>query len=524
MQLNINNSRRHEKSFQKEYIIPETLTRLKVLVVDDNSTFCLTMKRYLEEFGFTVQTINSGVKAIQLIENSIENKKHPFDLMFIDWQMPQLNGIDTFKKLHKQFKQEKIPKIILVTGFGREDVMKQAKDIPLDGFLLKPVTQSLLINSVMEVFDQDIDRESRHNLLESLIPEGFDSIRGAKILVVEDNAVNQQVVTEILEGEGFFVSIASNGKIALEKIQEATQNQMFDVILMDLQMPVMDGYMAAKEIRQKNYLSDLPIIAITADAMSGIQEKTAIFGMDDYITKPIDPRELFETLLKWIKPGKRILPDGFEQLKKEALQSDEPLPDLPGIDVQNGVLRIGGSVRRYKEMLAKFVENQSNVDEKIQQAIDSGNNETSLRLAHTLKGVSANVGAIDLHALAKRVESCLEDKNASQINTALKELTILLRHTFQVIRSVIDATDHPIQTENVEIDPNDLAQRIKKIQQCLVDWDMDAQSVLDDICQFVSGSAYADSFDHVSRYVKDYDYEKALAELNKIIQDNDILI
>jgi len=515
---------RHEKEIQKEYMIPEPLKELKVLVVDDNNTFCLTMKRYLEEFGFMVQTINSGIKAIQTIKDSIDNKEHRFDLMFIDWQMPQLNGIDTYKQIHKQFKQEIIPKIILVTGFGREDVMKQAKDIPLDGFLLKPVTQSLLFDAILESFDQDFKRESKQNLLESLIPEGFDTIRGAKILVVEDNAVNQQVVTEILEGEGFIVFIANNGKIALEKIEEATNNEMFDVILMDLQMPVMDGYMAAKEIRQKSYLNDLPIIAITADAMSGIQERTADAGMDDYITKPIDPRELFNALLKWIKPGERVLPEGFEQLKKETLQSDEPFPDLPGIDVQNGVIRVGGSVRRYKDLLAKFVENQGDVDKKIKQAIDAGDNETALRLAHTLKGVSGNVGALDLHAHAKRVESCLKDKNANQTHTTLQELTISLNQTCQILKPILDEMGHQVQTDKIEINFVDLVPRIKKLQQCLLDWDMEAQSVLEDIHQIVSRSKFANAFDRVARHVNAYANEKALAELEKIIQNNDITL
>jgi PAS domain S-box-containing protein len=513
---------RHEKALQKEYMIPNFLLDLNVLVVDDNQTFCLAMKRYLEEFGFHVHTINSGRKAIHAIKESIHHLKNRFDLLFIDWQMPQLNGIETFEQIHKQFQKEDIPKIILVTGFGREDIMKQVKKTPLDGFLLKPVTRSLLFDAIMDAFDQDVERKNKHEFLESLIPEGFDAIRGAKILVVEDNAVNQQVITEILEGEGFFVSIANNGEIALEKIHEASTTEMFDVILMDLQMPVMDGYMAAQEIRQSSHLKNLPIIAITADAMSGVQERTLCAGMDDYITKPINPRLLFNALMKWIQPGTRKLPEGFEQLKKDILQDDESLPDLPGIDVQNSILRIGGSVSRYKQLLAKFVSNQGNVDEKIQQALDSGDQEQAVRLAHSLKGVAGNVGALDLHAHAKKVEACIKDNETNQIKGVLQQLTTSLQHTCQVLKPILDSTGHQTQSNNVDIRLEDLALRIKKLQQCLVDWDMEAQSLMKDICQFVSGSKFAEHFDRVATHVNAYANEKALAEIEKIIKNEKI--
>jgi len=513
---------RHEKVLQKEYMIPNFLLDLNVLVVDDNQTFCLAMKRYLEEFGFNVHIIHSGVNAIHAIKDSIDHPKNRFDLMFIDWQMPQINGIETFEQIHKQFQPEVIPKIILVTGFGREDIMKQVKNIPLDGFLLKPVTQSLLFDAIMDAFDQDVERKSKNDLFESLIPEGFDAIRGAKILVVEDNAVNQQVITEILEGEGFFVSIANNGKIALEKINESINTQMFDVILMDLQMPVMDGYMTAKKIRQSSHLKNLPIVAITADAMSGVQERTVFAGMDDYITKPINPRILFSALVKWIKPGARKLPEGFEQLKKDVLRDDETLPDLPGIDVQNSIIRIGGSVSRYKQLLAKFVENQGNIDEKIQQAIDSGDKDEALRLAHSLKGVAGNVGALELHEHAKTVEACIKDNDTNQIKTVLQQFSSSLHHTTKILSPIIDAVDHQIHSENVDIRLADLSPRIKKLQQYLKDWDMEAQSLMKNICQLVSGSKFADHFDRVATHVNAYANEKALAELEKIINNEKI--
>jgi PAS domain S-box-containing protein len=515
---------RHEKALQKEFVIPELFNGLKVLVVDDNHTFCFTMKRYLEDFGFIVVTTNSGIKAIQIIKNTIDNNVKQFDLMFLDWQMPEMNGIDTFKQIHKQFNQKNIPKIILITGFGREDIMKQANDIPLDGFLLKPVTQSLLFDAIMESFGMDVMRENNQQLIKSLIPERFDTIRGAKILVVEDNELNQQVVKELLEGEGFFVSIANNGQIALEKMREAIKNQMFDVVLMDLQMPVMDGYTTTQEIHKENHFQDIPIIAMTADAMSGVREKTADVGMDDYLTKPIDPAALFNVLMKWIKPGKRHLPEGFKQLKEDAIKNDEPLPDLQGIDVHNGVMRVGGCVQRYKQLLKKFVNNYSDADIKIRQAYDIDDNETAVRLAHTLKGLSGNIGALDLHQHAKRVEFCLKEGNINQTQIALQNLKTSIQQTCQVLKPVLDEADDPIYSDNITFNLNDLVPRIKKLHQYLEDWDMKAQSIMEEIRQCVSGSKFSNGFDRVSRHVNAYANDKALAELEKIIEEFDITI
>jgi PAS domain S-box-containing protein len=516
---------RHEKAHIKEYVFPESLTGLNVLIVDDNHTFCLTMKRYLEEFGFIVETINSGIKAIQTIKDTICKIEGRFDIMFLDWQMPEIDGIETFRQIQNQFDPEIIPKIIMVTGFGREDIMKQASDIPLDGFLLKPVTQSLLFDAIMEAFGQDVAHENTQNVIKSIVPDGFDNIRGANILVVEDNELNQQVVCELLEGEGFFVSIANNGQIALKKMEESRMNhQEFDVVLMDLQMPVMDGYTASKEIQKVKHLKNIPIIAMTADAMCGTQQRTADAGMDDYLTKPIDPYALFNVLVKWIKPGERKRPEGFEQIKDNAILGDETLPDLPGIDVHGGIVRIGGRVDHYKQLLAKFVNNQNDADIKIQQALDTGDKDTAMRLVHTLKGVSGNVGALDLHNHAKKLELCIKEGHVRQIKMSLQNLITSLQQTIKNVKLFLDATDLQCRSDNITFDVSTLAPRIKKLQQCLLDWDMEAQSVLEDICQTVLGTDFADSFDRVAKHVYAYANEKALAEIDKMVVQFDITL
>ena len=189
--------------------------------------------------------------------------------------------------------------------YGAADAMKQAQEIGLDRFLLKPFNQSLLFDITMDALGLSVEQKAAGARRTEDRPGKFDAIRGARILLVEDNDINQQVAVELLQKEGFFMDVADNGKIAVEKVNDSLKGEAYDVVLMDLQMPVMDGYTSTKEIRKDSRFKDLPIIAITADAMSGVRDKMLDVGMNDYITKPINLYELFSTLVKWIKPGER---------------------------------------------------------------------------------------------------------------------------------------------------------------------------------------------------------------------------
>ncbi|ETR70486.1 MAG: two-component system sensor protein [Candidatus Magnetoglobus multicellularis str. Araruama] len=292
--------------------LPETLLPLKVLIVDDNETCRIVLKDYLEDLTFTVTSVDSGKKAIAALKSAIENNEKPFDLVIIDWKMPDMDGIETSKRIRRQIDKDKTPKIIMVTGFGREDVMKQADELGLDGFLLKPTTQSLLFDSTMMAFGQNFRSEYQKRMQNApLTIEGIDSIRGANILLVEDNLINQQIATEWLTDEGFFVSHAVNGQEAIDCVQKRIRDNYFDIILMDLQMPIMGGLdstIAIRKWEQENGFPQIPIIAMTADAMSKTKNKVLDGGMHDFITKPIDPELLFKKLVQYISAKKRELP------------------------------------------------------------------------------------------------------------------------------------------------------------------------------------------------------------------------
>ncbi len=399
-------------------ITPKSLQGMKTLVVDDNATFCKVLKSYLEEFTFDVDIAFSGRKAIEMIRSAAQSKKNMYKMVFIDWQMPGMDGIETSKLIQQQTSIAQTPKIIMVTGHGREDVMEQAQAANLDGFLLKPVTHSVLFDSVMEAFGQAVVGKDKISTGKSHLPEEVDTIRGARLLLVEDNEINQQVAVELLSGEGFYVEVAENGQAGLDKIENSASGEGFDLVLMDLQMPVMDGKTAAKEIRKlDDSTRKVPIVAMTADAMAGVREEVLEIGMNDYITKPIEPALLFKVLVKWIRPGQRKLPDGYADMPTAQVlaKKGSALPTLPGIDTYSGLSRIGGNQTLYQSLLSKFYFNNQEITLNIRQAIQDNDQKQAVLLAHTMKGVAGTIGAEKLQAMAEELETALKSNfNADQ--------------------------------------------------------------------------------------------------------------
>ena len=279
---------------KKRSVIPSKLKDLRVLVVDDNNYAREVLKTYLEQFSYKPTLVASGKKAIGKI------KENTYDVVLMDWKMPGLNGIETWKQMKKILAGKEYPKIIFVTAYDKEEVARLAKTAGIDGIIVKPVFRSTLHDAIMKAFSEEVSVQDELVPGEDY-PAGFEKITGSKILLVEDNEVNQQMEKEMLEVEGFWVDIAENGEVAIKKVL----NNRYDIVLMDLQMPVLDGYETARKLREEHQIKGLPIIALSADVMSGTVEQVLKAGMDGYISKPIERQELFAALVKWIKSGQR---------------------------------------------------------------------------------------------------------------------------------------------------------------------------------------------------------------------------
>ena len=302
------------------------------------------------------------------------------------------------------------PKIIIATAYGREEVMQRSEKVGVDGFLLKPVGQSVLFDAIMVAFGKEAPEGEAVARVRGSDEEELRKIRGARVLLAEDNEINQQVAKEILEQAGLVVSIANNGKEAVEMVRAGN----YDAVLMDIQMPVMGGFEATQEIRKDERFKELPIIAMTAHAMAGDREKSLAAGMNDHVTKPIDPDELFSTLVRWIKPGEREVSESVCELLIAKKEVEDILPsELPGISIASGLGRVGGNKQLYAKLLCKFKEGQESAVEQIKAALQSGDVETAARLAHTVKGVSGNLGGESLYRAAAELEKAIKEGKES---------------------------------------------------------------------------------------------------------------
>ena len=273
----------------------QKLSKLKVLVADDNEMARDILKKQLASFGINACMVDSGPAAIAEIKK--QSSKKPYDLVFMDRRMPGMDGLQTAKEITGGKDMGRVPKIVIVTAFEREEVVKQAEKIGINAFLMKPVNQSLLFDTIMNVFGLNTAESLIRTANKNDTADLTDTINGARILLVEDNILNQEVATEILKSAGAIVDIAGNGMRAVE----AVMGFHYDIVLMDLQMPVMGGYEATGLIRSNEKYKDLPIIAMTAHAMAGAKEECLAAGLNDYVSKPIEPQQLFSVIRKWIK-------------------------------------------------------------------------------------------------------------------------------------------------------------------------------------------------------------------------------
>ena len=386
----------------------------RVLVVDDNENARQVLCVMLNNMSFNVDQAESGQAAIAAADIA-EAQGKPYDIVFLDWLMPDMDGIETSSRLRKR-SHNIIPHMIMVTAYGSEEIIKEAEKAGIADVLIKPVTASVLFDGVVRVLGGVVEKKHGPDKTTDTFNE-LANIKGARILLVEDNDLNQEVGLELLRDAGFNVDLAENGQIALDKIRTSD----YDIVLMDMQMPVMDGVMATQEIRKDARFNDLPVVAMTANSMQSDRDRCMAAGMNDHIAKPIEPEDLWKTLLKWAKP--RHVPPSAEKEKSPIPQDIELPSGIEGLDVANGLRRVLGKKPLYLSMLRKFVSGQKSVTETIRKALDENQWDVAERLAHTLKGGSASISATDLQQLAEKIETAIKERQTqSQIDALLKQL------------------------------------------------------------------------------------------------------
>ncbi len=483
------------------------LQNMHVMVVDDNPTAREILATYLKAFTFKVDKAANANELFRLLEET----SVPYGLIILDWLMPGMEGLEAAQKIKTEINTEVVPRIILVSAFSSGDIVDKPGGEYIDKFLPKPVSPSHLFDAVMGLFGVEPEGLKQTARGRQFDMDTLRPVRGAAILLVEDNELNQQVASEILELAGFFVDIAKHGQEALDMLA----NKTYDCVLMDVQMPVMDGFTATRKIRERHKYDDLPVLAMTANATLEERERSLESGMNDHITKPICQQTLFETLLKWIPHNKRELP---ETTPAAGVIEDQPnLPDLPGINTGDGLQRVGGNVKSYIRLLQKFSENQAAAVSDLSTALDSSNKKKAVRLAHTLKGVSGNIGATDLQKTAAKLETAIIDEADDRIDSLLEEVGIELNRVIGLIEG-FGRQEISTQPPDLKQLPENLLQQMQMLLEKLEEYDSAAEKVLFDILDNVERTPVHGMLARIKKKIAQYDLEGAAEELKPLIE------
>ena len=498
---------------EAEPVVPN-LTGMRVLVVDDNATARTILESMLEPLGFEVATAPSAAAGLELIKTA-SAQGAPFGLVLMDWNMPGMNGVQAAQRLRLQSRPVPVLAVILVSAYGREEATLEAHPGDLDGFLSKPVNPSGLLDAIMEALGKDVAKRSRRSARSAEGHDAAAAMRGARILLVEDNEVNQEVALELLNNAGVVTTVAGNGEEALERLRE----QPFDGVLMDIQMPIMDGYEATRAIRGELEMATLPVIAMTANAMAGDREKCLAAGMNDHVAKPIDVGEMFAILARWVKPAATEPPAAPAPARSDDATS--AFSALRGIDVHSGLQRVQGNRTLYRKLLSMFRDGQRDFRPRFEAARAAGDAEGATRLAHSLKGVSGNIGAGAVQAAAERLEHASRTGVPDgELSAALDEASAALDLAFAAIddwsrHAVADAHETGTSARRTPVDVASVAPLLAELSALLADFDAGAVESLDQLKAQLADTDHARRLAAVSRQVEDYDFEAALASLRE---------
>jgi signal transduction histidine kinase/DNA-binding response OmpR family regulator/HPt (histidine-containing phosphotransfer) domain-containing protein len=525
------------------YDIPPDISGMNVLVVDDCADSRMIMEKILTSLDFKVETLALGVDAIRRLQEQADGKP-TVDLVLMDWKMPEMNGLETSRIIREEL-QLTMP-IIMMTAFAREVHKSEAEQAGANGFLTKPIFQSTLFDAIMDAFGKEAVRKGGSRTDFTTKASMYKKhLKGCRILVAEDNYTNQQVAKAILEGAGVQVKIVENGEEAVA----AVKKEMFDGILMDIQMPRMNGYKATRLIRTLPDCDTLPIIAMTAHAMKGDEEKCLEAGMDGYVSKPINQDRFFYTLWHLLRNRKRTTGNianinidaaddetagpgrpgnGKEDAKLEdpsvsILKSDEESSIsflLPGIDVGAVLQTTGLDWQTFLTILVGFFEDNTTTVRKIRKAQDEKDIDSLLRLAHRLKGSAGNIGATDVQQAASTLEQVCNQPESSHL---VSVLSTRLQEELDRLLNLL----HPLVLRNEKVDvqnfashaDDDLEKFLLTLTEAIDRADPeDVKKVTAEIRKKFAGRKTVDSslIKTLDAQTRRYDYDQALKTIRRI--------
>jgi PAS domain S-box-containing protein len=494
----------------KPDVAVDSLESLRALVVDDNKTAREIMCAMLEGFGMRATPVSNGSGALEAVALAAADED-PFQLVLMDWRMPGMDGVATAAALQEQMADGTAPPVILVTAYGREEAVREAQGVDLKGILVKPVSPSTMLDSILGTLGKAHSTRLGSAARQEEQFEAALLLRGTKVLLVEDNEINQELALELLSTAGVTAEVAGNGQEALEMLERHS----FDGVLMDVQMPVMDGYAATRAIRADQRFKDLPVIAMTANAMAGDREKVLEAGMNDHIAKPINVRDMFTTMARWIKPSASDEPRAAP--RDIGAVDSERIPPLEGIDQAQGLAATQGNRPFYLKLLRKFRNTQRDFVDQFRQAQREDDPEAGTRAAHTLKGVAGTIGATQVREAAAELEAVCRERAAEDlIAGCLERVSAALDLVVRSLEALPEEPSEEHTAGTVAVDRDVVHPLLEQLRGRLTESDTGALKLAEELAGALRGTEVQGLARRLESRIDDFEFDDALELLDQL--------
>ncbi len=490
---------------RSDSITPDFSSRT-ALIVDDNVTAAKIFESILEPTGIRTYVAHSGQNAVSMLEQ-MNAKQELVDIVLMDWKMPNMDGIETMEMISTSSKLNTAPTVLMITAFGDDTVMNKAREVGMSGVLRKPVRASVLFQTIMNVLEEKSWDDVEYNIRQHIYKDDFPDFSGVRVLLVDDNEINREVAIYMLERAGVDVSIATNGRSAVDMVKASS----FDLVLMDIQMPDMDGLTATRRIREHKEYAKLPIIAMTAHAMIEDHAQSLEAGMNDHLVKPVEYASLYAVLEKWLGERKRTRHSIEADMAEEQRILFGP---LPGIHVKKALERFAGNERTLRNLLVDFKHENLHIIETLDDALRASRYEDIERIAHTLKSTAGLLGVDAVSRAAGDLEQAVRQSERERIRGCLERLQRAIRPVWEGLAGL----QRQYRDTSEAFSCDQARELLLQLEPLVASADARSVAILEDLESMCSGTTYARMVDAVRQHFNDLEIEAAQEGVSILIQ------
>ena len=493
---------------------PKSVEGIRVLLVDDSETARIVLKEMLLSFGFEVLEASNPTDAMELYK--AESAVSPISLIVTDWAMPDMNGLEMLEQLHRE-KVKTSPSVLMVSSYGAENINVEAHNATLiDEYLVKPVSPSILFDTIQKTLYKN-KFATLSGVADANDLNGFGALlKGKHVLLVEDNEINTELAIELLKDVGVTATHAANGQLAIDALRENS----FDAVLMDIQMPVLDGLSATRQIRAEKLHDGKPIVAMTAHAMAGEREKSLAAGMNEHISKPIDPKKLYQTLVDFLTEADSSLIDDTV-VDQEGNSAPVAFPHIDGLNTADGLARCGGKAALYTKILLSYGNKYQDLRKTVEPLINEQQNQELSELMHNLAGVAGNIGASEVGKRTRSLSYSLKETNDLDVDLLYAEVITLAKIIAKMSSDILAKLESSAseQDDRKAIDASEFASIIDTLKKCIADNDPSAHEIIDQALKqhhFANNQAVMEL---TASALLEMEFDEALEHLNTVQVD-----